>query len=179
MDFEKVLQDDMDDVAKKVEAGLEKIDMKDAITAEEVENIVRSVVKEELAIAVKDIKKYINNIISENLNKASSNVSRQESVSGNVIEPNIEYNKKVSYNVKAEARYKGMTCGGWTFFDNDKEGRHLWAVNEDGTKYYELYPKTISMVTKVEDGYVYFTDADYKDFRVCISDGKIEKVKGY
>ena len=31
MDFEKALQDDLNDVAQKVEAGLEKVEIKDAL----------------------------------------------------------------------------------------------------------------------------------------------------
>lgn len=178
MDFEKALQDDLNDVAQKVEAGLEKVEIKDALIVEEVEKIVRSVVKEELAVAVKDIKKYISTVIIESRKADERIVQNQKTVTNNVVKPNIECSLKVSYDVRREISL-GMTCGGWTFGANRKEGMHLWAVNEDGSKYYELYPKTIGSVSKIEEGYVYFTDADYNHLRVSINDGKIEKVKDY
>lgn len=178
MDFEKMMNADMEDVAKKIEAGLKNVEEKDELTREDVENIVKAVVREELALAVKDIKKYISAVILESQEMDKSSGQIQKIASNNVLKPNIDCSLKVTYDVR-DALHRVMTCGGWIFGANEKEGRHLWAVNEDGTQYYELYPKTISCVDKIEDGYVYFHDHDYKNFRVCINDGKIEKLEEF
>lgn len=180
MDFEKMFKDEMEDIAMKVEAGLGNREAEDVLTKDDVESIVRSVVREELAVAIKGIKEYINTVISESQGdvKNDNRGCEQRVALSNTCKPKIEYNKKVSYDVRGELCLS-MTCGGWTFGANYREGKHLWAVNDVGTEYYELYPKTISFVSKIEEGYVYFTDADYNNLRICISDGKVEKVKEY
>lgn len=170
-----MLQDDMDEVAKRVEAGLENSDAPTSFSKEELVTMIRTVVKEELSIAVNYIKKYIGEISEVCMNNRMSNNATQSVVSSDGVRPSIEFSRKVAYDIRREANCAlSMTCGGWTFFQNRKEGNHLWAVNENGSEYCELYPKTISRVEKIEEGYVYFTDAEYEHFRVCINSSKIE-----
>lgn len=77
--------------------------------------------KEELAVATKDINGTIEKIINESLNNEASNSIMQLSASSNSVRLQIDCNKKVTYDMREEAKYSGdMTCGGCTFFVNKK-----------------------------------------------------------
>lgn len=179
MDFDKDFQNEVDMIAKNVEANFERNTNQIIFNKEELTSIIRMVVKEELQTATKDIKEYLKKTLDVRAQSNMSNEDIKEYSAGSATKLNIKPNTKVTYNILQESRVcSGMTCGGWTFFSNRKEGNHLWAVNEDGTEYGELYPKTISMVSKIEDGFVYFMDADYVSYRVSISSGKVERVNG-
>ena len=167
MDFEKALQKDLESVFEKVEAGLEKETVRTKVSPGELEEIVRAVVKEELKVAVKDITATMEKMLRKALNSQSSALKAQPAAAKKESSPKPEKGKTVTYDLLEEARYTvSMTCGGWTYFANKREGDHLWAVNSDGSQGRELYPRTISRVTKIEDGYVYFRDAEYRELRV-------------
>lgn len=176
MDFDRMLKNDMDALAERVEAGFEEKEIDNSVSSEELEMVVRRIVKEELYVALKEVEKIVDKCIGKHMKNESqnNNINAFDSKNTSTVIPKIDIKPSVSYNIKSEAS-GGMTCGGWTFFANRKEGKHLWAVNDKGTEYCELYPKTISHVEKIEDGFVYFADTDFNRFKVNLSSGKVEK----
>lgn len=167
MDFEKALQKDLESVFEKVEAGLEKETVRTKISPGELEEMVRAVVKEELAVAVKDITVTMEKMLRKALSSQSSASKEQPAAAKKESSPKSETGKTVTYDLLKEASCSiKMTCGGWTYFANKREGNHLWAVNSDGSQGQELYPRTISHITRIEDGYVYFWDTACRELRV-------------
>lgn len=104
----------------------------------------------DLSIAVKEVEKIVEKSIGKYMKSTSQDANVQTNESKTSHNPKIDVKPKISYDIRREANYPiGMTCGGWTFFANKKEGNHLWAVNDKGTEYCELYSKTISFVNAI------------------------------
>ena len=164
MDFENLLNDDMLVAMKNEVDQTQKLEM----TAEELENLIRKVVKEEVNKAMNETAERLENCIVKTLKKENK---KNEIVS---IHEHIKKIDRQSIDVQRLARsYGSMQCGGWVFYVNEQEGKHLWKIKDDGSENQELYSKTISSVKKVEDGYVFFDDAQFNNCKMPINGGQV------
>ncbi|MBC3803548.1 hypothetical protein GH808_03740 [Acetobacterium fimetarium] len=117
MDFEHMLNDDMMVAVEKIETGQTKhIEM----TAEELETIIRQAVREEINQTVNDAI----GRLEKKLTSAVKNHANQQETSSTVSVQRKQ--EKISVDARRLANsYDSMQCGGWVYYPNEQEGKHL------------------------------------------------------
>lgn len=62
--------------------------------------------------------------------------------------------------------YNGFKFDGWIYYLNENMGDFLYKVREDGSENTQLTNYSVIGLFKVSDGYLNFSDADYKDRKI-------------
>ena len=102
---------------------------------------------------------------STSYNSSSSTRSyRSESDTKNISKSNSKYNL---YGFMKDRKYFGYDTfefAGWVYYPNEKMGNYLYRARPDGSDEQQLtnYSVTSVSFSRVEDGILYFHDAEFK-----------------
>jgi len=145
------------DVMKEVQENLSQ--MKPQLIQEVVDSAAKKVI-DKYEQRFKQLEQKISNM---ERNFQGGDLSNNTKASTNKFNGNTS-NKAAKIDVSRI--YNGFMFDGWIYYPNKNMGDFLYKVREDGSENTQLTNYSVIGLFKVSDGYLNFSDADYKNRKI-------------
>ena len=143
---------------------------------EEVRNNLSQMKPDIISSIVEEVMCKINSRYSSRIGKLESRISELEQYVSNAQSTPVQkeaptgtarHSKKIDMS-KLEIRI-GFRFDGWIYYMNDDMGKFLYRVREDGSENTQLTDYSVSLVKRVEGGYLYYLDGTYNEKKLKLS----------